>query len=127
MTTATVGETTDTRTKPPKLWKYYGLEYTQSVETMAAMSRVSVRLQKDVLKLHSLGYEDKIMEGWTAKQCFDHAGIKRGQKTPPTRAEVDQLKVVIMDKRDQLADAEYEITRLREMVSQLGGDPDNDF
>ena len=38
-------------------YKYYGIEYRMPVKDMAAAAKVSLRFQKDVLKLHGLGYE----------------------------------------------------------------------
>ena len=95
--------------KEEKRYKYYGQEYRLPVEAMAAVARVSVRFQKDVLKLHGLGYEGKIAEGWTMKQCFDHAGIKRGRRPTPKLADLD--------------DAVAEVKRLRGLLLDLGVDP----
>ena len=51
-----------------------------SVKDMAAASKVSLRFQKDVLKLHGMGYQDTIAQGYTMKQCFAHAGVKRTRR-----------------------------------------------
>ena len=37
---------------------------------------------------------------------------------------MDELKAVIMNYREEMADAVYEIRRLRELVFDLGVDPD---
>ena len=105
--------TTDSAAAAPegKRYKYYGLEYRMSVKDMAAAAQVSLRLQKDVLKLHSLGYEAAIAQGYTAAECFAHAGVKRPKRRKaPSMADMD--------------DAVYEIKRLREMLLDLGVDPD---
>ena len=108
-----------------KRYKYYGREYKESVQEMAALARVSVRLQKDVLKLHSLGYRDAIAQGYTAEECFAHAGIKRPKRRKaPTQASIDEFKTVIIYLRGQVHDAVDEIKRLRELVFDLGVDPD---
>ena len=108
-----------------KRYKYYGLEYKMSVKEIAAMARVSLRLAKDVLKLHSLGYHDAIEQGYTAEECFAHAGIKRPKRRKaPTQASIDEFKAVIINYREQMADAVDEIKRLREMLFDLGVDPD---
>ena len=39
----------------PKLYRYYGIQYTQSVGVMAQLANVSIRTVKDSLKLHSMG------------------------------------------------------------------------
>ena len=83
----------------PKRYKYYGLEYKLSVADMAAAAKVSVRFQKDVLKLHGLGYQDAIAQGYTMAECFAHAGIKRTRRAAPKVGDLD--------------DAVYEIRRLR--------------
>ena len=107
-----------------KRYKYYGREYKMSVKDIAAMARVSLRLAKDVLKLHSLGYHDAIAQGYTMAQCFAHAGIKYGKRKPaPRRESIDELKTVIINYREQMDDAVYEIRRLREMLFDLGVDP----
>ena len=108
-----------------KRYKYYGREYKESVQEMAALARVSVRLQKDVLKLHSLGYHDAIEQGYTVAECFAHAGIKYGKRKPaPRRESIDEFKAVIINYREEMADAVDEIRRLRELVFDLGVDPD---
>ena len=94
-----------------KRYKYYGREYKLSVQVMAAAAKVSVRFQKDVLKLHGLGYEAAIAAGWTMAECFAHAGVKRTKRSKaPSKADMD--------------DAVYEIKRLRGMLFDLGVDPD---
>ena len=90
--------------------RYYGLRYTQSVGAMARLANVSVRTMKDCLKLHSLGYQVRLAEGWTAAQCYADAGQERTRRAAP--------------KVDDLDDAVYEIKRLREMLLDLGVDPD---
>ena len=35
----------------PKLYRYYGIQYTQSVGVMAQLANVSIRTVKDSLKL----------------------------------------------------------------------------
>ena len=81
------------------------------VKDMAAAARVSLRFMKDVLKLHGLGYEAAIAAGWTMKQCFADAGVKRPKRSKaPSKADMD--------------DAVYEIKRLRELLFDLGVDPD---
>ena len=95
---------------PEKRYKYYGIEYRMSVKVMAAAAKVSLRFMKDVLKLQGLGYQGRINEGWTMKQCFDHAGLKRTRRATPSMADMD--------------DAVYEIKRLRGMLFDLGVDPD---
>ena len=94
-----------------KRYKYYGLEYRLSVTEMAALVPVSVRTYKTFLKLKSMGYQSHINAGWTAAQCFAHAGVGPKRRLAPTRADMDNAK--------------YEIQRLREMVVEFGGDPDN--
>ena len=103
---------------------YYGLEYRFSVTEMAAQANVSIRTIKTFLKLRAMGYQDKIDEGWTAAQCFAHAGVGPTRKPAPTQASIDDFKTVIIAKREELADAEYEIGRLRGMLQDLGVDPD---
>ena len=93
-----------------KRYKYYGIEYKMSVKDMAAGSKVSIRLQKDVLKLHGLGYQDAIAQGWTMAQCFADAGMERKRRATP--------------KVDDLDDAVAEIKRLRELLLDLGVNPD---
>ena len=107
----------------PKLYKYYGLEYTASVTEQAAACNVSVRTMKTFFKLKAMGYQLHIDAGWTAAQCFAHAGQAK-RKPAPTRAGVDEFKTVIIYLREQLDDAVYEIKRLRELVHDLGVDPD---
>ena len=67
----------------PKLYRYYGLQYTWSVGAMAKLANVSLRTMKDGLKLHSIGYDEKIAEGWSAAQCFAHAGQERKRRATP--------------------------------------------
>ena len=93
-----------------KVYKYYGLEYRFSVTEMAAQAQVSVRTIKTFLKLKAMGYQSHIDAGWTAAQCFAHAGVGQKRRPTPTRADMD--------------DAEYEIKRLRGMLLDLGVDPD---
>ena len=93
-----------------KRYKYYGIEYRMSVKAMAAAAKVSLRFQKDVLKLHGLGYQDAIAQGYTMSECFAHAGVKRTRRAAP--------------KVDDLKNAVSEIKRLREMLLDLGVDPD---
>ena len=90
--------------------RYYGLEYTQTVGAMAKLANMSVRTMKDCLKLHALGYQGRIAAGWSAAQCFTHAGQHPQRRPAP--------------KVDDLDDAVYEIRRLREMLLDLGVDPD---
>ena len=80
-----------------------------SVKDMAASANVSLRFMKDVLKLHGLGYQDAIAQGYTMKQCFAHAGQERKRRATPKVGDLD--------------DAVYEIKRLREMLLDLGVDP----
>ena len=109
-----------------KRFKYYGREYRMSVKDMAALNDVSVRFQKYVLQLHSLGYHDAIAQGYTMAQCFAHAGIKHGKRKPaPTQKNIDEFKTVIIYLRGEVADAVSEIKRLRELVLDLGVDPDD--
>ena len=124
MATATLEKVeTTTETKPEKVYKYYGIEYTASVTEQAAVRDVSLRTMKTFLELKAMGYQPHIDAGWTAAQCYAHAGRPK-RKPAPTRAEVEEYKAVIIAKREDLADAEYEIQRLREMVIELGGDLD---
>ena len=90
--------------------RYYGLKYTRTVGAMAELANVSVRTMKDCLKLHSMGYEGRIAQGWSAAQCYADAG-----QQPTRRA---------MPKVDDLDDAVYEIKRLRGLLLDLGVDPD---
>ena len=74
-----------------------------SVKVMAAASKVSLRTMKDVLKLHSMGYQAAIAQGWSAAECFAHAGVTtRKRRKAPSMADMD--------------DAVYEIKRLRGML-----------
>ena len=107
-----------------KVYKYYGLEYKLSVKDMADLCEMSLRTMKDILKLHALGYTAHMAAGWTIKQCFTHAGVGRTRKPAPTKADVDDFKTVIINYREQMEDAVYEIKRLREMLQDLGVDPD---
>ena len=106
-----------------KRYKYYGREYKLSVKDMAELCDVSLRTMKDVLKLHSMGYTAAMAEGWTVAQCFAHAG-KAKRKPAPTKATVKDFKTVIIYYREQMDDAVYEIRRLRDLLHDLGVDPD---
>ena len=97
-------------TVAPKLNRYYGREYTQSVGAMAKLANVSVRYMKYVLQLQGMGYQGRINEGWTMAQCFADAGQQPTRRAAP--------------KVDDLDDAVYEIKRLRELLLDLGVDPD---
>ena len=90
--------------------RYYGLEYTHTVGAMAALVNVSVRTMKDALKLRSMGYDGRIAQGWSAAQCYADAGQERTRRAVP--------------KVDDLEEAVEEIKRLREMLLDLGVDPD---
>ena len=118
--------TTKSATVAPeaKLYKYYGIEYRYPVGEVAKLANVSVRTMKTFLKLRAMGYEDKIMQGWTAAQCFAHAGVGPKRKPAPRRASIDEFKTVIIYLRGQVHDGEDEIKRLREMLLDLGVDPD---
>ena len=118
--------TTESATVAPeaKRYKYYGIEYRFPVQEMASQANVSVRTIKTFLKLRAMGYEDKINQGWSAAKCFEHAGVGPKRKPAPSQASIGEFKTVIIYLRGQLHDGEYEITRLREMVIDLGGDPD---
>ena len=118
--------TTKSATVAPeeKVYMYYGLEYRFSVAEMATQADVSVRTIKTFLKLKAMGYEDKIMQGWTAAQCFEHAGIGAKRKPAPSQMSIDEFKAVIIYLRGQVHDGEDEIKRLREMLFDLGVDPD---
>ena len=70
--------------KKEKVYKYYGLEYTVSVTEMAAVVKTSLRTMKTFLKLKAMGYQPHIDAGWTAAQCFAHAGMAK-RKPAPTR------------------------------------------
>ena len=59
---------------------YYGLDYWLSVQEMATAANVSVRTVKTVLKLKAMGYQDKIDAGWSAAQCFAHAGAPKRKR-----------------------------------------------
>ena len=93
-----------------KRYKYYGQEYRKPVGAMAKLANVSVRYMKYVLQLQGLGYQGRINEGWTMAQCFADAGMQRERRATP--------------KVDDLDDAVYEIKRLRELLLELGVDPD---
>ena len=131
MATATLEKVeTTTETKPGKVYTYYGLEYNVSVKEMAAKTELSVRTVKTFLELKAMGYEAQIQAGWTATQCYAHAGRPK-RKPAPRKASIDEYKALIADYhavilgyREKMADAEYEITRLRGMVIELGGDLD---
>ena len=106
-----------------KRYKYYGLEYKLPVKDMAAVAKVSLRFMKDVLKLHGR-YETAIAQGFTMAECFAHAGVKRPKRSKaPSMADMDEFKTVIIYLRGELHDAEYEIKRLRELLLDLGVDP----
>ena len=107
-----------------KLYKYYGIEYRFPVQEMASQANVSVRTIKTFLKLRAMGYQDKIDAGWSAAKCFAHAGVGPTRKPAPRRASIGEFKTVIIYLRGQLHDGEYEITRLRGMLFDLGVDPD---
>ena len=109
--------TTDCATVAPeeKVYVYHGLEYRFSVREMAAQTDVSVRTIKTYLKLRAMGYESHMIAGWTAAQCYAHAGRPK-RKPAPTKAEIIYL-------RGEVADAVDEIKRLREMLFDLGVDP----
>ena len=93
-----------------KRYKYYGREYRMPVKVMAALAGVSIRYMKYILQLQGMGYQGRIDEGWTMAQCFAHAGQERKRRATP--------------KVDDLDNAVYEIKRLREMLLDLGVDPD---
>ena len=107
-----------------RLYTYYGLEYRFPVQEMATQVNVSVRTIKTFLKLRAMGYQDKINQGWTAAECFAHAGVEAKRKPAPRRASIDEFKTVIIYLRGQVHDGEDEIKRLREMLHDLGVDPD---
>ena len=92
-----------------KLHHYYGIQYTQSVGAMAKLANVSVRTMKDSLKLRAMGYDEKIAEGWTAAQCFAHAGQERKRRATPRVGDLDE--------------AVCEIKRLRGLLLDIGIDP----
>ena len=117
--------TTKSATVAPKakVHKYYGIEYRFSVKEMASQANVSVRTIQTFLKLKAMGYQSHIDAGWTAAQCFAHAGAPK-RKPAPRRADVDDFKTVIIYLRGEVADREYEIKRLRGMLLDLGVDPD---
>ena len=81
--------TTESATAAPeaKLYKYYGIEYRYPVGEVAKLANVSVRTMKTFLKLRAMGYEDKIMQGWTAAQCFAHAGVGPKRKPAPDKGD----------------------------------------
>ena len=93
-----------------KRYKYYGREYTQPVGVMAKLANVSARYMKYLLQLQGLGYQGRINEGWTMAQCFADAGMERKRRATPQVAGLD--------------DAVCEIKRLRELLLDLGVDPD---
>ena len=70
---------------------------------------MSLRTMKDILKLNSMGYTDHLIEGWTIKQCFTHAGIGTKRKPAPKQETIDQYMSVIIYYRKEMADAAYEI------------------
>ena len=117
--------TTESATVAPeeKVYRYYGIEYRYPVGEVAKLANVSLRTMKTFLKLKAMGYEDKIMQGWTAAQCFAHAGVGAKRKPAPRWASIDDFKTVIIYLRGQLHDGEDEIKRLREMLLDLGVDP----
>ena len=94
----------------PKLYIYYGRKYLQPVGAMAALARVSVRYMKYILQLQGLGYQGRINEGWTMAQCFADAGMERKRRAMPKVGDLDE--------------AVCEIKRLRELLLELGVDPD---
>ena len=93
----------------PKLYRYYGIQYTQSVGVMAQLANVSIRTVKDSLKLSAMGYDEKIAEGWSAAQCFAHAGQERKRRATPKVGDLDE--------------AVCEIKRLRGLLLDIGVDP----
>ena len=107
-------------------YTYYGLEYRFPVEVMASQANLSVRTIKTWLKLQGMGYGDKIMQGWTAAECFAHAGVGAKRKPAPRRESIDEFKTAIIYLRGQVHEGEDEIERLREMLLDLGVDPDDD-
>ena len=117
--------TTKSATVAPeeKVYVYHGLEYRFSVTEMAAQTDVSVRTIKTYLKLRAMGYESHMIAGWTATQCLAHAGVGAKRKPAPTKADVDDFKAEIIYLRGEVADAVDEIKRLREMLFDLGVDP----
>ena len=115
-------EKTEEKTEA-KVYKYYGLEYNVPVTEMVEVAGVSLRTMKTFLKLRAMGYQSHIDAGWTASQCFAHAGLPK-RKPAPTRAEVDDFKTVIIYLRGEVNDAVSEIKRLRGMLHDLGVDPD---
>ena len=118
--------TTESATVAPeeKVYRYYGLEYRFPVGEVAKLANVSVRTMKTFSKLRAMGYQNKINQGWTAAQCFEHAGVGPKRKPAPRRASIDEFKTVIIYLRGQVHDAVSEIKRLREMLFDLGVDPD---
>ena len=70
-----------------------------------------------------MGYQAHIDAGWSAAQCYAHAGRPK-RKPAPRKVDVEDYKRVIIAKREELDAADYEITRLRDLVLDLGGDPD---
>ena len=90
----------------PKLYRYYGLQYTWSVGAMAKLANVSLRTMKDGLKLHAIGYDEKIAEGWSAAQCFARAGQERKRRATPKVGDLDE--------------AVCEIKRLRGLLLDIG-------
>ena len=117
--------TTKSATVAPegKRYKYYGQEYRMPVGEIAKLANVSVRYMKDVLKLQGMGYQGRINEGWTMKQCFTDAGMERKRRKAPSMADMEEFKAVIIYLRGQLHDGEDEIKRLRGMLLDLGVEP----
>ena len=107
-----------------KRYKYYGRDYMLPVGEIAKLCKVSLRTIKDILKLHSLGYTAHMAAGWTISQCFAHAGVGPKRKPAPKQETIDEFKAVIIYYREEMADAVTEIKRLREMLFDLGVDPD---
>ena len=118
--------TTESATVAPeaKLYKYYGIEYRFPVQEMASQANVSVRTIKTFLKLRAMGYEDKINQGWSAAKCFEHAGVGPKRKPAPSQASIGDFKTVVIYLRGQVHDGEDEIKRLRDLLHDLGVDPD---
>ena len=76
---------------------------------MAKLANVSVRTMKDSLKLRAMGYDEKIAEGWTAAQCFAHAGQERKRRATSRVGDLDETVC--------------EIKRLRGLLLDIGVDP----
>ena len=107
-----------------KVYKYYGLEYRFSITEMAAQTQVSVRTIKTYLKLRAMGYESHMDGRMDGDSVFRPCRGLPKRKPAPTRAEVDDFKTVIIYLRGEVNDAVAEIKRLRELLQDLGVDPD---